>query len=40
MSRGGDKKCKYYTTCGSTKNCTKCAELLKKIKEGKKNVKD
>lgn len=37
-SRGGNKKCKYYTACGSTENCARCEELLKKIKEGKKNV--
>lgn len=37
---GGRKRCKYYNTCGSTLNCKRCDELVKKYKnKNKEEVK-
>lgn len=32
---GGNKKCKYYSGCGSTDNCKRCDEIRKQYKEKK-----
>lgn len=34
-TEGGKRTCKYYATCGSTENCSRCTAYVKKKKKGK-----